>query len=71
MKIKIDENKCIGCGLCAALDPKTFKLDYSLGKAIVVDQPEKITPDIDEAISSCPVEAICLDNEEKEEVISS
>lgn len=63
-QISIDKNKCLGCGTCQALAPDYFQLDYKEGKAKVVKQPEKIDPDLESAINSCPVGAI-LKEEEK------
>lgn len=58
-KIKIDKDKCIGCGSCEAVCPKAFTLKD--GKAIVKAQPKKITCE-KEAADSCPVEAIEIIN---------
>lgn len=62
---KVDKEKCIGCGTCTVLAPKTFRLGKD-GKAEVINPPadeeEKISKlvsaEIKEAIDSCPVEAI-------------
>ena len=51
--VKIDTNKCIGCGLCASICPAAFKMQE--GKAKVISSKEEC---VDEAISSCPVSAI-------------
>ncbi len=61
----VDKEKCIGCGTCTVLAPKTFRLGKD-GKAEVINPPadeeEKISKlvsaEIKEAIDSCPVEAI-------------
>jgi ferredoxin len=53
----VDKDKCIGCGTCTAIAPKSFKLgDDGKAQAInpVGDEEEKIK----EAIDSCPVGAI-------------
>lgn len=58
MKIVVNKEKCIGCGLCVSLAEKTFKLSEE-GKAMASlskDPLEKIK----EAVSSCPVEAISI-----------
>jgi ferredoxin len=53
--IKVNKELCIGCGLCASIAPKAFKIDED-GKAKVKEQlNDKLTK---EAINSCPVEAI-------------
>ncbi|MBI4100711.1 ferredoxin [Candidatus Microgenomates bacterium] len=56
-KLKIDQEKCIGCGACTALCAKTFELngDY---KAQVKTPPADPESDIQNAIDSCPVAAI-------------
>ena len=55
--VKVDQNKCIGCGLCASLYPDTFQMNLD-GKAEVIKTPE--TPDAKKAAAACPVEAISL-----------
>jgi len=57
MKIKIDKEKCIGCGTCAVIAPKTFKLGDD-GKAEVIEPPGDKKEKIKEALDSCPVDAI-------------
>jgi len=55
-KIKIDDDACIGCGLCQEICPATFQMkDF---KAIVKKATvAKITKE-KEAADSCPVQAI-------------
>ncbi|MFA6995168.1 MAG: ferredoxin [Patescibacteria group bacterium] len=55
--VKVDQNKCIGCGLCAGLCPETFSMNLD-GKAEVIKTQE--TPGAKDAAASCPVEAISL-----------
>jgi len=54
MVVKVDKEKCIGCGACAAICPDGFELGDD-GKAKVKNPKANC---IDDAISSCPVEAI-------------
>jgi ferredoxin len=56
-KIIIDQKKCIGCGTCAILASKTFKIDKS-GKSEVINQTGNSKEEIRNAIDSCPVSAI-------------
>ncbi|NQV00216.1 MAG: ferredoxin [Parcubacteria group bacterium] len=58
MKIKIDKEKCLGCGVCINLCPKVFELED--GKSKIKDEVdlEKNKDCIKEAIDSCPVSAI-------------
>ena len=58
-KIVIDQKKCIGCGTCTVLAPKTFKLGKN-GKAEIMNQKGDSETKIKEAISSCPVQAISV-----------
>lgn len=58
-KITIDRDKCIGCGACAALLPSVFELDEenkSRVKGINASDEE-----IRQAIESCPVQAILVE----------
>lgn len=55
MSIKVDKNKCIGCGMCVNLCPNVFALNAE-GKSEVISQN-----DVDcarNAANSCPVNAI-------------
>jgi len=58
MKIKVDKEKCIGCGACEAIAPEIFTLKNS--KAVVVKQPKTKSEEqrAKEAANSCPVQAI-------------
>lgn len=56
-KIAIDYKKCIGCGTCVCFAPKTFALGKN-GKAEVINQEGDLEEKIQEAISSCPMQAI-------------
>lgn len=63
-KIKIDAENCIGCGLCFSIAEKTFKLNDN-GKAEVVETPKDNEKKVQEAIDSCPVQAISFEEEKK------
>jgi ferredoxin len=59
MKVKVDKDKCISCGLCANTCPNTFIMDED-NKSKVIKQPSTKDEEVcaKEAIESCPVEAI-------------
>lgn len=59
MKVKIDEEKCIGCGACVALAPRSFELGED-GKSKPVDPPGDDKETIKNAAESCPVGAISI-----------
>jgi ferredoxin len=58
-KPKVNEELCIGCGTCEALCAEVFKLEN--GKSHVIAD-ECGSCDCAEVVSSCPVNAITLEN---------
>jgi ferredoxin len=57
MAIVIDEEECVGCETCVELCPEVFKMNEDTEKAEVID-PESNLDCVEEAIDSCPNEAI-------------
>lgn len=55
----VNQKKCIGCGTCPVLAPKTFFMGKN-GKAQVVSNPKDSPKTIMEAIKNCPVQAISM-----------
>jgi ferredoxin len=56
-KVKVDKEKCIGCGLCVSIAEKAFKLsDEGKVEVLAIDEEEEAK--VQEAIDSCPVGAI-------------
>ena len=53
--IKVNKEKCIGCGLCQSICPEVFEINDE-AKSKVINQKESSC--IKEAIESCPVVAI-------------
>lgn len=53
MAIKVDKEKCIGCGACVAVCPEGFVMKGD--KAVVKSQKAKCAK---EAADSCPTQAI-------------
>jgi len=57
MKVRVDQEKCIGCGLCTSLAEAVFAFNDD-GRA----DAGPVSPDDEEAVqnamASCPVEAI-------------
>ena len=61
-KVKIDEEKCVGCGACNMYAPDAFGFDMEKGKAFVKEGAENTDPEkIREAANSCPVQAISIE----------
>ena len=62
MKPKIDPDLCTGCEVCVELVPEVFKMgDDEIAEVINADPPEELNDKIQEAIDSCPSEAITAD----------
>lgn len=59
MKYKVNQDECIGCGLCKATAPEVFDLNDD-GKAFVLldDVPPKYITAANDALENCPVGAI-------------
>lgn len=60
MKVSLDSQKCIGCGVCCQVCPDVFSLDESAGVARVA-RPETDEPCAGEAENSCPVSCIRIE----------
>lgn len=59
MKVKVIEDKCIGCGQCEAVCPDVFQIgDEGFAEVITNEYKEEIIDDIEMAASGCPTDAI-------------
>lgn len=61
MEIKIIADKCIGCGTCPALAPKSFKMNDNTNKAEPINPPGDDENTVKMAIDSCPTGAISFE----------
>lgn len=60
MKVDIDREGCIGCGVCADTCPDVFHIAGD-GLSEVIAQPDGNEEAVQEAAESCPVEVIHVD----------
>jgi len=62
MKVKIDQEKCIGCGTCISIVPEIFKFNAD-NKAELVDGADltEHKEKINQAKDACPVQAISVE----------
>lgn len=67
-KLIVDDNVCMGCGMCTALDEEHFEMNDA-GLSEVKTQEHLDTPELQNAIDSCPVSAIKLAEEAKDNTI--
>ena len=58
---------CMGCGMCTTIDEEHFEINGSTSLSEVKTQEHLDTPELQNAIDSCPVGAIKL-AEESEDV---
>ncbi|HZK34026.1 MAG TPA: ferredoxin [Bacillota bacterium] len=59
MKVVVDQDLCISCGVCIGLCEDVFTWnDDEKAEAIEGDVPSELEDDVQESIESCPTEAI-------------
>lgn len=58
MKVTVDEETCIGCGLCTDTCPEVFETTDDKVRVKVDEVPEDLDDTCREAAENCPVEAI-------------
>ncbi|HJV36292.1 ferredoxin [Geomonas sp.] len=56
-EVEVDQEVCIGCGLCASIAPEVFRLNDG-GVSEVYNQSGAEEDKIQQAIDSCPVSCI-------------
>ncbi|MDK2919048.1 MAG: ferredoxin [Candidatus Petromonas sp.] len=62
MKVKVDKDTCIGCGMCEGICPKVFKMNSEGTADVTVENPDGEAKECaKEAADSCPVEAIIIE----------
>lgn len=59
MKAIVDKDVCIGCGACTGVCPEVFDIeDDGLAVAIEGDVAPELEDAVNEAVETCPVDAI-------------
>ena len=62
MRVTVDEETCIGCGLCAETCPEVFEMNDEKARVKVDEVPEDLADTCREAADDCPVEAIQIED---------
>ena len=62
MRVTIDKDTCIGCGLCAETCPEVFEMIDDKARVKVNEVPKDVTATCKEAVENCPVEAIQMED---------
>ena len=62
MQVTVQQDKCLGCGMCASIAPELFSLDTGL--VTIKKQPDTYTEEdkklAREAAAACPNEVIII-----------
>jgi len=62
MKVTIDKDLCIDCGVCESLVPEVFSInDEGITEVILSPVPEELQDAVREAAEECPTEAIIIE----------
>lgn len=68
MRVKVNKEKCLICGMCASMLPEVFNFN---DEGFVEANNDNINEDNEEEVkdtkNNCPVGAIEIDEEEKED----
>jgi len=58
MKVIVDKDACIGCGLCESTCPDVFKMKDNIAIVIVESVPDSKKECAKQMVQDCPVNAI-------------
>lgn len=60
MKVKIDPDACVGCGLCETTCPEVYKMEGDKAVVYVAVVPKEVEGTCKKAVEECPVTAIVI-----------
>ena len=60
MKVSINKEDCVGCGLCTDDCPDVFEMLEDVAAVKVEEVPENLVNAVKEAAENCPVDAIII-----------
>jgi ferredoxin len=61
MKVRVDEETCVGDETCVDICPEIFEMNGDVAVAKMEEVPEDLEEKCKEAAESCPVEAITIE----------
>ncbi len=61
MKVRVDEDACVGDGTCVEVCPEIFEMHGDVAITKMEEIPEELEDSCKEAADSCPVEAISVE----------
>ena len=60
MKVSINKEDCVGCGLCVDDCPDVFEMSEDVAVVKVEEVPENLVNAVKEAAENCPVDVIII-----------
>jgi len=61
MRVIVDPDLCLGCGICEGIVPEVFSLENEPYAEVLLDPiPEEYEDLVREAVEECPEEAIII-----------
>jgi len=61
MKVRVDKEACVGDETCVEICPEIFEMQGDVAVAKMEEVPEELEGSCKEAVASCPVEAILIE----------
>jgi ferredoxin len=61
MRVKVDEDLCVGTGNCVQDCPEVFELEGGISKVIADPVPGDVEDKARQAVEDCPMEAITIE----------
>jgi len=61
MKVRVDEETCVGDGTCVEICPEIFEMQGDVAVSKMEEVPEELEGACREAAKSCPVDAILIE----------
>ena len=62
MRVRVDEDACVGDGTCVEVCPEVFEMRGDVAVAKVKEVSDELQKSCREAADSCPVEAILIED---------
>lgn len=61
MKVRVDQEACVGDETCVEICPEVFEMQGDVAEAKMEEVPEELEDACRDAVKSCPVEAIIIE----------
>lgn len=61
MKVRVDPDICIGCGLCVSTCPEVYKMEGDKAVVLATPVPKEAEETCKKAVDECPVTAIFIE----------